>query len=578
MNGHRKSEAVARARALLDGLPGQPLRGAELALIAARVAAALFEEAEARKSHADRRNAVLLGRLMEDRAGQAFSNLLSDRAYRSRDPERIVAQVRHLLACLGTPLYLSPTERLELGAVRAVGAALPHVVARAMLSKLRERTRSVILSSEEPALSEHLSRRRASRVRMNLNWLGEAVLGEDEAERRVAGYAELLARADVEAVSIKVSTICSQLNLLAWDETLARLRPRLRKLYRVAVAHRFRRADGSEVPKLVNLDMEAYRDLRLTVALFRSVLEEEEFRSLQAGLALQAYLPDSFAVQEELTGWALDRVQAGGAPIRLRLVKGANLAAESVESAVRGWTVPVYASKAEVDANYKRMVGFGCRPRHVRAVQLGIASHNVFDIAYAMTLRAWQELESGVGFELLEGMADHLRRAVQDVAGDVLVYGPVVDDEAMQCAIAYLIRRLDENTAPDNFLRQAFTMRVGDQAWRAQRRQFLRACRRQDSPSTEPRRTQNRNRVPRSSANAEFANEPDTDFSLDCNRKWIRRHLDRGRPWFVATPSGGVMLPELGQEKPAGQDHGGDKHDANRTLCKTVSQHDGQSS
>ncbi len=529
MNGHRNSAAVARARALLDGLPGQPLRSAELALVAARVAGFLFEAAEAHKSETDRQGAVLLGRLMEDPDGQAFSNLLSDRAYRSRDPERIVGQVRHLLECLGTPAYLSPAERLQLGAVRAVGAALPQVVARAMLHKLRERTRSVILSSEEPVLSEHLARRRGSAVRMNLNWLGEAVLGEDEAERRVEGYGELLARDDVEAVSIKVSTICSQLNLLAWDETLARLRPRLRKLYRAALTHRFRRADGSEVPKLVNLDMEAYRDLHLTVALFRSLLEEEEFSSLPAGLALQAYLPDSFAVQEELTRWALARVAAGGAPIRLRLVKGANLAAESVESSLRGWTVPVYATKAEVDANFKRMVTFGCQPEHVRGVELGIASHNVFDIAYAMTLRAWQRIESGVGFELLEGMADHLRRAVQEVADDVLVYGPVVGDEAMQCAIAYLIRRLDENTAPDNFLRNAFTMRVGDQSWRAQRRQFLRACRRQDVPSTDSRRLQNRNRAPVLPAAVEFANEPDTDFSLPCNRKWIHRHLDRIR-------------------------------------------------
>ncbi len=93
------------------------------------------------------------------------------------------------------------------------------------------------------------------------------------------------------------------------------------------------------------------------------------------------------------------------------------------------------------------------RSDHAKAVHLGIASHNLFDIAYAMLLRAENSVENEVTFEMLEGMADHIRRVVQKLTKDILLYCPVATKEDFQSAIAYLIRRLDENTGPDNFLR-----------------------------------------------------------------------------------------------------------------------------
>ena len=527
VNGRRPSEAVARARALLDGLGGKPLNPADAAAAAVQVAALVWEAAEARRTDDERRHSELLSRLMDDPVGQAFSNLVADRAYRSHDAQRLVAQTQHLLEALGTPRYLAAMEKLQLNALRAIGSAFPKAVARGMRRTLRQKTRAVILSSREPGLSEHLVRRRDEGVRMNLNWLGEAVLGEGEAERRVEQYTELLARPEVEAVSVKVSTLTSQLRLLAWDATLQRLRPQLRTIYRAALRHGRRGPEGRPISKLVNLDMEAYRDLHVTADLFCSVLDEPEFRELTAGIALQAYLPDSFPLQRELTAWARARVANGGAPIRLRIVKGANLAAERVEASLRGWTVPIYRSKDEVDGNFKRMLAFGCCPENVRAVHLGIASHNVFDLAYAMTLRAQRRVQESVGFELLEGMADHLQRTIREVAGDVLLYGPVVDERAMQTAIAYLIRRLDENTAEHNFLRRSFAMRVGDLSWHAQRRRFLRTCRRSRCVSSRPLRQQDRNLPAVASPQAGFGNEPDTDFALAGNREWIRGHLDR---------------------------------------------------
>ncbi len=542
-SGELGRSAIATAQAILAELRRRRPEDHSLMRATTELAAAIWTATTAFRTPDERHEARVLGRLMADPAGQAFTNLLADRAYRSRDPERVVAAMIHLLDSLGPPAYLSVAERLALGGVRIVGPTLPSVVARATLRQMRERTRSVVLSARTTQLSTHLARRRAEGVRLNLNWLGEAVLGEREAEQRLDQYLQLLRRPDVEAISVKVSTLTSQLRLVAQDATLRRLRPRLRALYRAAIANPFQTTSGQLVPKLVNLDMEAYRDLELTLELFRSVLGEPAFRGLKAGIALQAYVPDSYNAQQELTRWAVDRVAVGGAPIRLRIVKGANLAAEQVESSQRGWVLPVYASKGEVDANAKRMLDFAIQPPHLAGVEVGIASHNVFDIAHGLALSAARGIDQGVSFELLEGMADPLRRVLRSIAGDVLLYGPVVEERTMQSAIAYLIRRLDENTAPENFLHHSFAMTVGDTAWREQKRRFFRACQDQHQVSRTPRR-QRSAPVAAPSLDTPFRNEPDTDFTQTDQREQLLHVLAAGHdapPFDVPFQIDGVL-------------------------------------
>ena len=196
--------------------------------------------------------------------------------------------------------------------------------------------------------------------------------------------------------------------------------------------------------------MEEYRDLDITKTAFMETLDQEPFKNYSAGIVLQAYLPDSYNIQKELTEWAKNRVDAGGSPIKIRIVKGANMEMEQVESSIFNWPLAPYNNKLEVDANYKRMVEYGLRPENVKAVQLGIASHNLFELAFASKLAEERNLTDYFYFEMLEGMADHVRRALSDISGDVLLYAPVAKKDEFISAIAYLIRRLDENTAGES--------------------------------------------------------------------------------------------------------------------------------
>ncbi len=122
--------------------------------------------------------------------------------------------------------------------------------------------------------------------------------------------------------------------------------------------------------------MEEYKDLALTLDAFIGLLDEPEFSELEAGIVLQAYLPESMTALQRLCAWAADRRRRGGARVKVRIVKGANLAAERVEAAVRGWPLAPYGAKAGTDANHKAMLDYALRPEHTDAVAVGIAGHN----------------------------------------------------------------------------------------------------------------------------------------------------------------------------------------------------------
>src|SRR6266478_9096879 len=464
----------------------------ERARRAVDLAETLLREARAQETPDEITQARRLARMMEDPRGKQLTIALIDQAFRSRRPARIADQIGYLLERYGAPQFMEWWERVGLMLGGVMAHYLPSVVVPPIVARLRHETQSLILPAEEAELQRYVAERRGAGIRLNLNLLGEAILGEGEAARRLEAYLALLAREDVEYISVKVSSVFSQINLVAFRHTVERVKERLRILYRQALRHRYRHADGHPTPKFINLDMEEHRDLDVTATAFREVLDEHEFLPLWAGIVLQAYVPESHRVQRALVAWAIERQRRGGAPIKIRVVKGANLAMERIEAAVHGWPQAPYTTKAEVDANFKRMLEYGCLPERAQAVHLGIASHNLLDVAHGLLLRSEESVEPFVEFEMLEGMANHQARAVQARAGGLLLYAPVVSAEDFHSAIAYLVRGLDENTAPDNFLRHVFGLEPGSPDWDLERDRFLQAFERLDDLSDAPRRKQDR--------------------------------------------------------------------------------------
>jgi len=479
--------------------------------------------------------------LLSHPADKVTLTRLIDQSFRSANFRRVADQVVFLLRRYGIPGFFAPHEKFLMHLFLAAGRLLPGVSVPRMIDKMRADSRRAIIPGEREALLAHLAKRKDQGLRMNINHLGEAVLGEDEARHRLATYIADLEDPAIEYISVKISTIYSQIQALAFEHCVGVLQERLGRLYAAAAAHVFVRPGGKQVPKFVNLDMEEYRDLAITTAAFTRTLDEERFRQHSAGIVLQAYLPDSFAIMQQLTAWARERVAGGGAPIKIRLVKGANMEMELVESALMNWPLAPYDNKLDVDANYKRMVHFGMQPENVRAVHLGIASHNLFELAYARKLAERNGVTDYMTFEMLEGMANHVRRAIAEMTGEVLLYAPVAAREEFINAIAYLVRRLDENTGEENFLRYSANLRTGSPEWDFLRRQFERSCARMAAAPNRPNRVQDRTaeRFPERMGTfweGEFHNEPDTDWSLAANRRWAERIRERWRKTPGADP------------------------------------------
>jgi RHH-type proline utilization regulon transcriptional repressor/proline dehydrogenase/delta 1-pyrroline-5-carboxylate dehydrogenase len=411
-----------------------------------------------------------------------------------------------------------------------------------ILRKIREDTSRTILPEEAEFLKAHLNKHQTEGVQVNINHLGEAVQGDREALNRLRHYEDSLRNPDIHTISIKISNIVAQLHPLGFENELALICERLSELYRIALENPVLHSDGRRHAKFVNLDMEAYHDLDLTMSAFMETLDQAEFKDLEAGIVLQAYLPDSFLRQRELVKWAKKRVQNGGSPVKMRLVKGANLVMEAMEAEVSGWPLTVFDSKIETDANFKRMLEYGLLPENIEAVHLGLASHNLFDLAYTKILAEERDISDGLVFEMLEGMADHVRRTIQkeNQSGnnkkiDLLIYTPVTSQEQFISAIAYLVRRLDENTSPDNFLRHSFDIRVGSTEWKFLEKQFLDSWKLKDEVSSAPRRQQNRVKEVfpdniGTFGDPIFRNEADTDWVLQENRKWAEKIRKKWQP------------------------------------------------
>ena len=528
---------------VVDGLPSAEIDPAEVVDLAER----LLKESIRRQRWSEKSQSRQLARMMDDDAGKAFTFAMADEVFRPPTNSRRARRFHDLISRFGVPHYLPLTSRLALGVGGEMARIFPDGVMPQVMARLRRESASVVLSADRGRLAKHVRRRHQQNMRLIFNQLGETVLGEAEASRRMKANLDRLADVNCDAVSVKLSAIYSQIHPVADRETLEELKTRLRELYRAAMRHR--RVDGR--PKFVNLDMEEYRDLTLTCTAFIEVLSEEEFREMEAGIVLQAYLSDSWPVMKALNKWALERVENGGTAIKVRLVKGANLAMERVEAEWHGWPLAPYPSKVEVDANYKRLLQEACR-RENFGVRVGVASHNLFDIAYALLLREKNRVQERVQFEMLEGMANHQARVVRDEAGELLLYAPVVEDEDFPSAIAYLIRRLDENTSPENFLHDLFGMKPGDAAWERQKERFLAACKAIPTTPWVPSRQQDRaTEQPRPRAAEDpFENVPDTDFALEQNARWVRDQVavaKEAKPVDVPLQIGGIRLDGAGR-------------------------------
>jgi RHH-type proline utilization regulon transcriptional repressor/proline dehydrogenase/delta 1-pyrroline-5-carboxylate dehydrogenase len=463
-----------------------------------------------------------LADVLRDPAGLDFTVGFVDRVIRPEDHRVAAANLRDL-ARTGPgflPWHLRVVIRL--GAV--VSLLAPGLVIPIARRALREMVGHLLVDATDTRLGRSIARIRERGVGLNINLLGEAVLGRREAARRLDGTERLLARPDVDYVSIKVSATVPPHSPWAFDEAVDHVVDSLLPLFTLAATS----STTTAATKFINLDMEEYRDLELTIAVFTRLLDRPELLELEAGIVLQAYLPDALGAMIRLQDWARSRRARGGAGIKVRLVKGANLPMEHVEASLHGWPSATWSTKQDTDTNYKRVLNYALTPERTDNVRIGVAGHNLFDIAYAWTLAGRRGVRDRIDFEMLLGMAEAQAEAVRRTVGGLLLYVPVVHPKDFDVAIAYLVRRLEEGASQDNFMSAVFELHSDDTLYHREKERFVASLVAVDAASESnvvplPNRRQDRRTDdPKASVRQTFSNVADTDPALPGNREWGR--------------------------------------------------------
>lgn len=487
----------------------------------------LYDESYSGLTKLEKSEQHMYGTMVTTPNDKKFIVRMLDETSQVRDPQKLAVRVKDLIDQYGIPKFLGTTDHCLFWMYQKFAylplfnwASVPIIKWR-----LRRDTSRVIIDAARPHLTNHLATRFNQDIGQNVNLLGEVVLGDGEADKRYESYLEALKEPDINYISVKISGIYAQTHALNYKESIPELIRRMSALYQAAIDNPYTDPSGVKRAKFINLDMEEYKDAHLTMQLFKDVLSLPQFKNYEAGIVVQAYLPDAWDFQSELLEFARQRVADGGAPIKMRIVKGCNLDMENIVSDLRGWPNPVRQSKTEVDANYLHIIERGLKPENAKVLHIGMASHNLFTISYAYLLtEMYKTPKDCFCFEMLEGMANHIWRAQKKFGNHVILYTPVVKKEHFLNAISYLVRRMDENTAPDNFLTHSFSLKPGTKEWKELEQQFIDAYNMKDHLSHVPTRTQDRNKPyegqpPRD----EMKNEPDTDFDRFCNQEWVEK-------------------------------------------------------
>ncbi|MEY9778562.1 proline dehydrogenase family protein [Arthrobacter sp. MW3 TE3886] len=443
-------------------------------------------------------------------------------------PEDLQVAARNLAALAPkVPAFLPWYMRSAVRLGGTMAPVLPQVVIPVARRVLREMVGHLIVDATDAKLGPAIAKIRKDGIKLNVNLLGEAVLGEHEASRRLEGTHALLSRPDVDYVSIKVSSTVAPHSAWAFDEAVEHVVEKLTPLFARAASY----ASAGQKAKFINLDMEEYKDLDMTIAVFTRILDKPEFKNLEAGIVLQAYLPDALSAMIRLQDWAAARRVDGGAAIKVRVVKGANLPMEQVEASLHDWPLATWGTKQDSDTNYKRVINYSLHPDRIRNIRIGVAGHNLFDIAFAWLLAKQRGIadtaQQGIEFEMLLGMAQGQAEAVRQDVGSLLLYTPVVHPAEFDVAIAYLIRRLEEGASQDNFMSAVFELSENETLFEREKQRFLASLAKLDDEVPGPNRLQNRALPAAPLPHDSFENTADTDPSLPANRDWGRAILGR---------------------------------------------------
>jgi RHH-type transcriptional regulator, proline utilization regulon repressor / proline dehydrogenase / delta 1-pyrroline-5-carboxylate dehydrogenase len=393
-----------------------------------------------------------------------------------------------------------------------LGSLAPGLMAAAIRKNVTQMARMFITGETPDEAFKNLEKMRKEKLCFTVDILGEAAVSETEAETYQRRYLELIETLAAKSakwpeielidrdhlgaiskvnVSVKVSSLYSQLDPIDPENSIKVALERLRPIFRRA----------RELNVFINLDMEAFVYKDLTLKLFKALMSEKEFSDYNnVGVVIQAYLRESEQDLKDLIDWAKKR----SGRITVRLVKGAYWDYETVLAQQKGWPIPVFTNKKETDANYEKLSLIMLE--NDRYIKSAFGSHNIRSLAFALAHAERLGIDKrSFEIQMLYGMADPIKKALIKMGLRVREYAPVGE---LIPGMAYLVRRLLENTSNESFLRAKFSTNLSTE-------ELLRDPR--EGIPTTPEQTV---------ITGHFENEPPVDFNKNENRKAMLDAID----------------------------------------------------
>ena len=362
--------------------------------------------------------------------------------------------VRHLQEYLGDKaVELNPALKAGL----AASSFAPALIAAPVKAQIVDMASQFVAARTGDELIKQIKKNESLGIATTIDLLGETVINASEADIFLERNLEVLDSvskyyqsnlspcfSDIGShgslprlnLSVKVSALTPDVHPADPQASIHALKARLRPILRRAI----------EVGAFINFDMESYKLKDLTLELFKSIFIEPEFsQKPDIGIAIQAYLRESEVDLTQLIAWARMHKRA----ISVRLVKGAYWDSETILAQQKGWPIPVWQKKPQSDANYEKLTLLLLDNSDL--VTSNFASHNVRSCAHAIVQAELRGIDpKAYEFQALYGMADELKASLLQLGHRVREYCPVGE---LLPGMAYLVRRLLENTSNEGFLR-----------------------------------------------------------------------------------------------------------------------------
>ncbi|NGX63018.1 MAG: 1-pyrroline-5-carboxylate dehydrogenase [Candidatus Anoxychlamydiales bacterium] len=522
MQDNKYSNYLETTNLLFLGIKNESLSLDERVEKSSELAQLLILLVNEEKNGANKKRENNLVKVLNTLQGRAIISNLIDQTFRSKSLKTTLNQISHIFNSYDMPISFKFSCRLEFLLIKLLKWSFPKFLKNHIQKKIIKECLHIINFADPLLLKKYLIQNKKNDI--IISPIQKPSFGKKTIENHLKNIFNLIEMAHIKSICINISDLMTlKYAGLAHNQ----LEENLIKIYKKAIAH----FQKTKKEKLIILNIENHKDIESTIDVFEKVLKNDEFLQIKTGITLDAYFPEIFDLQKRLTDFAKKRCEKNGKPILIRIVKGFRLNIEQIVSSKNNWPSKTFTSKIETDANFKKMITYGCEIENIKAANIGIVTSNIFDISFALILVKEKSLEPYIYFEIGRSKSTNtIQKALQKlIEKNLKLFCPVVFKNEFHLASGFLLGKINDSSNPENFLSRLDNLFPGTTAWEDELDNFKQSIKFIDKLSIVKKHKIKRNLFATRSTSKVFENEPITDFSIKSNIDWAEEIIEKAK-------------------------------------------------